>query len=196
MQIEDRKAALRRLIRAQNAALTPRETAVSNEKIFLRLTALPAYQTAKTVFCFVGTTREIDTIPMLRDMWHRNVCTAVPLCISSGVMEARIITCMDDLHTGSYGLLEPKAGSVAVRPDEIDLSIVPCISCDKYCNRLGKGGGYYDRYLENRGFLAVALCREALLSEKIPVEDWDQTVDMVITENHIYERKCNNALYP
>lgn len=188
MNTKEKKAALRRLIRARNAALTPQETHASNRKIFQRLTALPAYQSAKTVFCFVGTAREIDTIPIIREMWSRNVRTAVPLCISQGIMEARIITSMADLHEGSYGLLEPKPGSIKMQPHEIDLSIVPCVGCDRHCNRLGQGGGYYDRYLKNRSFLAVSLCREVLMSEEMPVETWDQAVDMVITETRIYER--------
>lgn len=188
LRTKEKKAALRKLVRARSAALTPGETAVSNREIFLRLTALPAYQASKTVFCFVGIAREIDTVPMLMEMWGRNVRAAVPLCISPGIMEAREITCMADLCEGSYGLLEPKPDSLKILPHEIDLSIVPCVSCDRYCNRLGQGGGYYDRFLKNRGFLAVALCREALLSEKIPVESWDQAVDMVMTETGIYER--------
>ena len=176
------KDMLRKSIRGKNKALSPEYTDSSDRMIADKLMGLTEYKTATTVFCFVSMPSEINTLPLLRDMWRRGVRTAVPLCTHPGVMQARLITCMGDLDFGKYGILEPRSTSRRLEKEHIDFSIVPCLSCDSSGGRLGKGGGYYDRFLKNRRFKAAALCREILLSKKLPLQEWDERVDMVVTE--------------
>lgn len=184
MSIREEKAALRKLISRKRALLE--DVSPSNLAIARQTVALPAYQSARMVFCFVSTPDEIDTFPLLRDLLDKGTGLAVPLCISQGIMEARRIFSLEALRRGRYGILEPAGDAPPVQPADIDLAIVPCLSCDRQCHRLGQGGGYYDRFLRGQAFTAAALCRSSLMLDTIPTEAWDQPVDMVITERQIH----------
>lgn len=186
--ILEEKAALRREIRGLRDMMRPYDILESNRRIVEQAIGFSELQKASTVFCFIGTSREIDTLPLIQHFWDRGIRVAVPLCTAPGVMEACVIKSMDDLAEGAYGILEPKSASAAIHKEEIAFSVVPCISCDTNGNRLGQGGGYYDRYLQNRSYPVAALCRECLMSENIPLDTLDQPVDYVITEDKIYSR--------
>ncbi len=103
-------------------------------------------------------------------------------------MEARLITGESDLKLNKYGIKEPLDDSTAVDKSEIDLAIIPCVSCDVKRNRLGHGAGYYDRFLEKTTFAKYALCYEKLMSEDVPVYGNDVSMDVVITESNVYKK--------
>lgn len=91
----------------------------------------------------------------------------------------------ETLIAGSWG-----AGfnveTVQVR--DIDLLLVPGLAFDKKFNRMGRGAGYYDRYLEsNRPKIVIGLCFEMQLLDLIPTEGHDQSVDYLITEKKVYK---------
>lgn len=104
-------------------------------------------------------------------------------------MEAYIITKEEDLEVGKFGIMEPKAGCEVLMPEQIDLIILPCLSCDRKGNRLGYGGGYYDRYLERCNGVRVVICREKLMLDEIPSETFDQKGDFLVTEKGIFPIK-------
>ena len=82
-----------------------------------------------------------------------------------------------------------------MEPCEIDFGVIPCVSCDMEGHRLGHGGGYYDRYLElaekqvkslaKKCFPRAVICRERLMTAKVPAEATDQKMDFVVNENKI-----------
>jgi len=84
------------------------------------------------------------------------------------------------------GLWEPAEGARTLSPSAIDFALIPCVACDAEGFRLGRGGGYYDRFLKGGRFVKAALCRRALLQEKLPVEAHDEKVDWIITEAGIF----------
>ena len=187
MTSQEEKQQLRRRLRELEAQLSDKYKAASSQAVCSHLTAMPEYQAAETVFCFVGTAREIDTRPILEDALaaHKRLC--VPLCVDKGIMELREITDLSQLAPGSYGLLEPAADAPAVTVDEVDFAILPCTTCNHAGQRLGKGGGYYDRFLSHYRGGTVMLCREKLIREEIPVEPHDYPVPWVLTERGLYE---------
>ncbi len=106
----------------------------------------------------------------------------------SGVMEACLINSKNDLsRTEPWGLWEPAAGSVVIAPEEIDFAVIPCMACDIRGHRLGRGGGFYDRYLAGRSFTKAALCRDIVLRDQIPTEYHDVALDFVVTESKLIE---------
>jgi 5-formyltetrahydrofolate cyclo-ligase len=180
--VREKKEAMRKILRQKMRAADPAVQRREDEAICARLLSLPEYERARTVFCFVGTKREVDTRPILRQALAAGKRLCAPVCLGPGRMEARLLRGLDELSPGAYGILEPRENCPPLAPAEIDLAVVPCLACDRAGGRLGQGGGFYDRFMSGRRFPALALCRESLLVAAIPLEPWDQRVDGVVTE--------------
>lgn len=183
----EEKQQLRRTMRALESGLSARYKAESSRAIAAHLLAMPEYQEAGTVFCFVGTDREIDTRPILEDVLAAGKRLCVPQCVGKGIMELRQVTDLRQLIPGAYGILEPSADAPPVSLDEVDFAILPCLTCNHLGQRLGQGGGYYDRFLSHYRGGTVLLCREKLIREEIPLEPHDYPVPWVLTERGLYE---------
>ena len=183
----EEKRQLRRIMRALESGLSARYKAESSRAIAAHLLAMPEYQEAGTVFCFVGTDREIDTRPILEDVLAAGKRLCVPQCVGKGIMELRQVTDLRQLIPGAYGILEPSADAPLVSLDEVDFAILPCLTCNHLGQRLGQGGGYYDRFLSHYRGGTVLLCREKLIREEIPLEPHDYPVPWVLTERGLYE---------
>jgi len=188
MTRQEEKQHLRATMRKLEAQLSDKYKRKSSRAICAHLLAMPEYQAAESVFCFVGTDREIDTRPILENALSAGKRLCVPLCTGKGIMELRQIFSMDDLQTGSFGILEPSAqSSPLVNTDDVDLAILPCLTCNHLGQRLGKGGGYYDRFLSHYRGGTILLCREKLIRDEIPVEPHDYPVPWVLSETGLYE---------
>ena len=183
----EEKQQLRRTMRALESGLSARYKEESSRAIAGNLLAMPEYQEAGTVFCFVGTDREIDTRPILEDILAAGKRLCVPLCTGKGIMELRQVTDLRQLVPGAYGILEPPADAPIVAVDEVDFAVMPCLTCNRLGQRLGRGGGYYDRFLSHYRGGTVLLCREKLIREEIPLEPRDMPVPWVLTERGLYE---------
>lgn len=188
-KVYDEKKTARSRIRKQMRALDPAVREKTDVIICRNAARLPEFQKAKTIFCFVAYDWEIDTTPLIELALHEGKRVAVPLCTGPGIMEARFITGLSELTPGAYGIPEPSESAPMCPVEEIELALVPCVSCDSACMRLGQGGGFYDRFMEHASFCTAALCREAAMMEKIPAEPWDRPVDHVITEVQTISRK-------
>lgn len=187
MTTEQEKRQLRAAIRALAAQLSPRYRASADGAIARRVLYLPEYREAETVFCFVGSGREIDTRPFLERTLADGKRLCVPLCTGAGEMELRQVTDLKELSPGAYGILEPPAGSPSLSPDQADLAVIPCLTCSREGRRLGRGGGYYDRFLSRYRGAAVLVCREKLLRQEIPFGLHDYPVPWVVTEAGLFE---------
>lgn len=188
MSVQEEKKWLRSRIRELESGLSSRYKKEADQSIAAHLLGMPEYLAAETVFCFVGTAREIDTRPILVDVLTRGKRLCVPLCTAPGMMEARLITSLEQLVPGKhFGISEPPAESPVISVDDIDFTVLPCLTCSRAGQRLGKGGGYYDRFLAHYRGGTVLLCREKLLREEIPVEPHDYPVPWVLTERGLYE---------
>ncbi len=158
----------------------------ADEALFQKLIQLEEYQNANVVFCYVGRSNEINTIAIIQHLLDSGKQVAIPKCMQKGVMEAYIIQSLDDMESGLYGILEPRMDITdRISPNKIDLAIIPCLSASPKGDRLGYGGGFYDRYLQHTDAYRLLLCRERIICEEIPVEDHDQKMDMVLTEERI-----------
>ena len=91
------------------------------------------------------------------------------------------INSLKELKKGNYGILEPDNDKLVNKKD-IDLLIVPIVSYDKDHNRLGYGGGYYDRYLKDYEGKVIGLAFTFQQVEKLPVERFDLPIKTIIDE--------------
>ena len=80
------------------------------------------------------------------------------------------------------GIPEPPETLPEVPPEEIGAALVPAVAFDRAGYRLGRGGGYYDRFLPRLSCPRIGLCYRAFVLSALPAEDWDVPVDRIITE--------------
>lgn len=153
-----------------------------NQKIYSEFLELDEYNSAKSVFIYVSYVDEVETIPIIEKMIADGKRVSVPLCHKeSHHMSAILIDNLNCLKTGAYGILEPDKNGTVLEKEEIDLTVVPglCFSEDGY--RIGYGGGYYDRFLEGYKGFSVGLAFSECIVEKVPKEETDKKVDIVIS---------------
>jgi 5-formyltetrahydrofolate cyclo-ligase len=177
-----RKRELRKKMLAKRASEDPQSRTEADRKILKTLVSLPAYEKANTVFCYVSTEGETDTLTLIEDALRKGKRVCVPLCQSMGVMHAHEITGLHDLQSGKYDIPEPGPECPLIPPEEIDLNIVPCVCVNPNGYRLGYGGGFYDRWLEKTEAPSVLICRESLISDEVPLEPHDRRTDILITD--------------
>jgi 5-formyltetrahydrofolate cyclo-ligase len=200
--IREQKKEQRRELLGILKALPTAERLASDEMIRRRLTAMPQYQQASTLFIYIGTGWEVDTRPLIIEALAAGKRVAVPRCLPLsksaaqlhtaesqvllGLMEACLISGFDGLRqVPPLGLWEPEAGAEALDSSLLDFAVIPCVSCDSTGLRLGQGGGYYDRFLTGQSFIKAALCRQAVRREQLPGDAHDQRVDFIVTENAV-----------
>ncbi len=185
-QIQEEKKLLRGEIRALiTKEFLPRREEISRG-ICQNVLRYAPYQKAKTVFLFIGTSREIDTCAIVEDAWKSSKRVCVPRCIEGNRMVLCQIESMADLQSGAYGILEPLAHCPILPHNEVDFALIPCLASSRKGDRLGKGGGYYDRFLEAYRGSAAMVCPEMLLRDAIPLLPHDRQIRPVITERGIY----------
>ncbi len=187
------KATLRRELTAERRAFAKRpDITEKNNAITGRFLAFydafrrETGKDAPTVFCYVGCGWEVATRDILTALLASNAVVTVPRCRTEGQMDAVVITSLTDLHAGMYGLLEPDEDLPRVCPDGIDLCVVPATAYDRRGHRLGRGGGYYDRFLANLrpDCVTVGLMYDDFILPEVPTGEYDRPVGRILTEGH------------
>ena len=93
---------------------------------------------------------------------------------------------LSEFHPGTFGILEPTSEDLYV-PSDGTLSFTPGLAFSKSGERVGYGGGYYDRFYANHPEVTrLGVCYDAQISSEIAVMDWDISMHMVATESHFY----------
>lgn len=129
--IKEQKKELRTKVKKKISKLSRRETEESDKKILHQIKSLAEYKNADTIFCYVSTEKEINTIPLLQEILDSGKRLGVPKCTGKGIMDAYEIQNLEQLKIGSYGILEPgEECDITLDPTEIQLLIIPCISCE------------------------------------------------------------------
>ena len=192
------KELVRKEIREKIKATSEEYRNRASAAISLNVLTMPEVRDAKTIlaYCSVGT--EPATLALISKLLESGKRVCLPLCTdldeeghrtgTVDAMEARAIKSFDDLVPGAYGIPEPAPDTEMMLPEYVDLIILPCLSCDRNCNRIGHGAGYYDKYLSKirTDCFTLAMCFEEVLTDEIPTEPHDRPVDAVVTEKQIY----------
>lgn len=176
------KAALRGRFRGLRRCLDREALRRDSQIICARLLALPSLRAAQGVFCYVSYGNEVETGPLLEALLSGGKTLLVPRCRERGRMDCVPVTSLSQLRPGAYGILEPPPELPAAGKERVDFAVVPALACGEDGSRLGQGGGYYDRFLENFGRPSAALCLEECLLPALPAEKHDRPVDWIITQ--------------
>lgn len=178
---KEEKKAFRKGVQAEIAELPEEYLEESNLGLRENFLSLPEFDRARVIFAYISEGREPDTVEILRRALALGKTVALPVSLDNGVMEPRTVKSLEELVPGRFGILAPPAGAPLVAEEEIDLVLVPAVTFNEKGFRLGRGGGYYDRFLSRSGAFAVGLGRERLIRE-IPLEAHDMSVNCLVTE--------------
>ncbi len=174
------KSELRSLARETATMLLSSEENIydKSKSAIEQIQALAAYSSAETVMIYSALPDEVDLGALVElDKTKRWV---MPRAIGDGIMLLFEFKSFDELVEGKYGVMVPPATNHLMHKSEIDLVIVPGLMFDKRGQRLGRGGGYYDRLLPDMRAKTVGVCLAELLLEVLPKEEHDIAVDYVV----------------
>jgi 5-formyltetrahydrofolate cyclo-ligase len=133
---------------------------------------------------------EVDTWKLVRWLWreHPRIAVYAPR-VRGAEMEHVRITARTKFKPGAFSVLEPVAGGLLGDDERVNLVIVPLLAVDRCGYRVGYGSGFYDRFLaEQAGARRVGLAYDdCRLEGQIDCEDYDEPIDMVVTERGVYE---------
>lgn len=176
------KKALREKSRGRLAEMTAAERKIKSVKILKVLLNKKVFQEARTLFTYVALPREVQTADLIKQSLKLGKKVFAPrMKPGSFRFEVCEIRKLQGLKKGAYGVREPQ-GRKGPRVQKLDLIIVPGLAFDRMGNRLGRGKGYFDRFLEKRkGIPTVGLAFKEQMMRKIPAEKHDCPVDFVIT---------------
>jgi len=180
------KADLRRLLRERSATWSAVEQAQWSAAIRTRCLQLPQVQRARSVFCYISLpgAGEPDTHELIRTFLAAGQVVLVPTIPARGQpMQAVPITRLEDCAptARSMGIPVPPPEVSPLTADP-DIAIIPGVAFTERGERLGRGAGFYDRYLaEHPGVLTFALAFTAQLVPQLPTEAHDQRVRYILT---------------
>ena len=161
------------------------EKEIMDKNIILKLKESEYYKKSKNIFIYLGFGSEIDTMSYIQEFINEGKHIFIPRTdIKTKKMEAVEITSLEGLKENKYGILEPDDSKEEFYKNNLDLIILPGVAFDLVGKRIGYGGGYYDRYLENidKKIMKVALIYDFQLLENVPAEEHDIKADYIITE--------------
>ncbi|MBR5712575.1 MAG: 5-formyltetrahydrofolate cyclo-ligase [Lachnospiraceae bacterium] len=178
------KTELRKLMNRRRGALSAERVLLYSGCIAKHLVARNEYQEATVILAYMSIRSEVDTRFLIERAWQDGKKVAVPVCVNDRLMEFRYLTSLEDLKPGRFGIPEPQEGeAVAFDGSEKFLLLIPGIAYTATGDRLGYGGGYYDRFLKKhveipRFMLAYSIQQ----AEYLPVDEQDVPADVVVTE--------------
>ncbi len=177
--IQQQKSALRARLLAARSALSAEERAEAGRRIGDALLALAEVQMAGTIAAYYSVGSEPDTRRLVYALWKRGSYVLLPLLGPDGDLDWASYEGPDSLRPGPRGLLEPaEAPRGADAVARADVVLVPALAVDTAGNRLGRGGGSYDRALARVGPLipVIALLYDDELLDQVPAEPHDTPV--------------------
>ena len=184
----DEKNLIRKQMKQLRADMTRTERFEKSMQIFEQLITVPEFKRADRIYTYVSMDNEIDTIMLIDYSLRLEKRVFVPR-VSGKDMEFYEISDISELNPGYMGIYEPDINGKEPDYSRTGFMCMPGLAFDRSYNRIGYGGGFYDRYLsvENKLYKA-ALAYEAQLLESIPAQDGDVRPDMIVTEENIYRK--------
>jgi 5-formyltetrahydrofolate cyclo-ligase len=139
------------------------------------------FRKAKIVMFYIAFGGEVETKEMIKAAQRLGKKVAVPVCMANGLMKPCLLPENAHLHRGLYGVYEPEE-HMFIENRDLDLVLVPGIAFDKTGNRLGRGKGYYDRFLQRlpRHAPSLGLAFDFQILPAIPATQDDVQVNSVI----------------
>ena len=195
--MQERKTILRKQIQARLDQLDKESIERKSRLITEAIVHCGCWREANMVLCYLSFDSEVETKWLIDRAFEENKIVGVPRISGDHLIFYRICDRQNSLAENQWGIREPGRNLPEIDLRQISgvagkiLVIVPGLAFDRQKNRLGRGGGFYDRFLaaagESRGgdIFTVALSFREQLVSSVPVSEHDRRVDMIIVEKQI-----------
>lgn len=181
------KLALRSTLKAHLGKISPHELECASALATQHL--LTSVAPATTILAYASFGSELSLDPFITATLEQHKTIAIPSIdwARKSMRPMRITNQHTDLQPGRYGIRVPADGCAPIDPAQLDVILLPGLAFDHAGRRLGRGAGFYDRYisaLHEAGHkpTLIGVCHHAQIVESVPTEPHDHRVDRVITE--------------
>ncbi|MGO1370042.1 5-formyltetrahydrofolate cyclo-ligase [Senegalia sp. (in: firmicutes)] len=185
----DEKKQLRKKILNERKKLSKEEVNTLSEKIISYLIKMEEFKNSKTIMTYLSFKEEVNTFKLIEKMMdlEKNVLTTYTDKNKNIIVPCKLKDLDESLDENPFGYLEPKEDLIEeVDPGQIDLIITPGLAFDKKGNRIGYGGGYYDKLLARAPqAIKIALSYDFQILSKVPNGKFDIPVDYIVTPTKI-----------
>lgn len=183
------KADLRRQLRERLQAIPPDQRDQRSCRACEELASLAPFQGASLVMMFLSMPDEVDTTAAIHRAWRMGKTVVVPKV--DWVLRTMTPVAIESLDQGlvaERGGLRNPVGGQAVALEQIDLVVVPGLGFDRQGHRMGRGAGFYDRFLADPRLRAgrCGLCYAEQIVDLIPVTWTDQAMDWLVTDTQVF----------
>lgn len=180
--INSDKEKLRKEIASKKRQFTPEDLLRMSEEVFSVLEITGSFRDASTIFIYNSMPDEVGTKEFVQ-RWSGEKDFYFPAVVNDKLVFRNITT--DTLYTKSKIGVDEPSGTDFTDYKKLDMVIVPGVAFDRKGNRLGRGKGYYDRFLSQIKAPKVGVCFDFQLYDQIPVSDFDIKMDIIVSENDL-----------
>ena len=182
------KKEIRRQVLARREELGHNARQEKSQQIVKHLLSLSELLQAQTVMLFMDFRNEVETGQLVDYVLETGQCLILPRCAPQGQLDLYLVQNLaEDIEFGKWAIREPKMDLPSILPEAIDFVLVPGVAFDKEGNRLGYGGGYYDRFMKKlRPHVPrVAVAFDCQIVDSIPTGPYDQKITKLVTEQGV-----------
>ncbi|MGB0835164.1 MAG: 5-formyltetrahydrofolate cyclo-ligase [Psychrobium sp.] len=185
---QTRTKALRKKIREQRRALTQTQQIEASKELSKQLVCnLPHH--IKRIAIYLASDGEIDPMPFIERCWQRHIEVYLPVLhpFSAGNLLFLRYTPDTKMVNNKYGISEPKLDvSIVLPANKLDIIYTPLVAFDAQGNRMGMGGGYYDRTLAaNPNIATVGIAHDCQQVAALDVQPWDMPLERIVTPSQV-----------
>ncbi|MFQ9515451.1 MAG: 5-formyltetrahydrofolate cyclo-ligase [Eubacterium sp.] len=157
--------------------LTKNEVVTKSSLICNKIINSECYKNSSVIYCYCSINNEVSLKPLMEHALNCGKIVALPK-VENNNIQFYSIKSFDELSAGYYNIPEPNLRTAAPKGE---LLIVPGVAFSNDGNRLGYGGGFYDRFLSNNDILSIGVCYDFQIIENIPVMKHDKKINMIIS---------------
>ena len=171
-------------IKQKILAIPEQEKEIISKKIFDFLIQIPLYKKAEKIALYYSDKFEVDTCGLIEYSITQNKEVYLPKCGDDGRLQFYRVFSLDGLSLNCYNIPEPSVGKEYM--GNFDVVTVPGLCFGLNGKRMGRGKGYYDKFLKNKKETKIALYYHQLLSDDIPTDGGDVPVDIIISQKGVF----------
>lgn len=185
---------LRQHIRRARQQLSQAEQQIAAVTLAQLVLSAKEIQRANTIALYLSNDGELDTLPLIHALWRHGKQVALPVLhlFTPGHLLFQRYEATTPLRPNKYGIAEPVPNiTELVLLEQLDLICLPLVAFDASGNRLGMGGGFYDRTLAPLAAMPappqlMGLAHQCQQVNSVPIEAWDVPLPVIATPSHLW----------